>query len=191
MASYLLTTPSFLSFSSPPSRLHSNSLRCDCHLAWLSPWLRQRAALGLYTQCSSPPTLRGLNLAELRKSDFACSGTAAAAAALCATCGRTGDERPLQSLFALFPLRPRRLRLRSALQPGVRLLSSHVLLQQQHRGLSGEGPHRHPRPPARRHDRDVSSSHAHTHAQGPWWSKNTIKNLRLRFSAIRNPVTLK
>uniref|UniRef100_A0A8C9ZK40 Slit homolog 1b (Drosophila) n=1 Tax=Sander lucioperca TaxID=283035 RepID=A0A8C9ZK40_SANLU len=56
-------------------RLHSNSLRCDCHLAWLSPWLRQRGALGLYTQCSSPPTLRGLNLAELRKSDFACSGT--------------------------------------------------------------------------------------------------------------------
>ncbi|XP_030282688.1 slit homolog 1b [Sparus aurata] len=55
-------------------RLHSNSLRCDCHLAWLSPWLRQRAALGLYTQCSSPPSLRGLNLAELRKSDFACSG---------------------------------------------------------------------------------------------------------------------
>uniref|UniRef100_A0A3Q3KTB1 Slit homolog 1b (Drosophila) n=1 Tax=Mastacembelus armatus TaxID=205130 RepID=A0A3Q3KTB1_9TELE len=58
-------------------RLHSNSLRCDCHLAWLSPWLRQRPALGLYTQCSSPPALRGLNLAELRKNDFACSGTAA------------------------------------------------------------------------------------------------------------------
>lgn len=59
------------------SRLHSNSLRCDCHLAWLSPWLRQRASLGLYAQCSSPPSLRGLNLAELRKSDFACSGMAA------------------------------------------------------------------------------------------------------------------
>uniref|UniRef100_A0AAQ5XFC5 Slit homolog 1 protein n=1 Tax=Amphiprion ocellaris TaxID=80972 RepID=A0AAQ5XFC5_AMPOC len=58
-------------------RLHSNSLRCDCHLAWLSPWLRQRPALGLYTQCSSPPALRGLNLAELRKNDFACSGTTA------------------------------------------------------------------------------------------------------------------
>ncbi|MED6247128.1 hypothetical protein ATANTOWER_031173, partial [Ataeniobius toweri] len=55
-------------------RLHSNALRCDCHLAWLSPWLRQRSALGLYTQCSSPPALRGLNVAELRKSDFACSG---------------------------------------------------------------------------------------------------------------------
>ncbi|XP_015225833.1 PREDICTED: slit homolog 1 protein-like [Cyprinodon variegatus] len=55
-------------------RLHSNALRCDCHLAWLSPWLRQRSALGLYTQCSSPPALRGLNLAELRKSNFACPG---------------------------------------------------------------------------------------------------------------------
>ncbi|KAM6972404.1 slit homolog 1 protein-like [Aplochiton taeniatus] len=55
-------------------RLHSNSLRCDCHLAWLSPWLRQRPSLGLYTQCSSPPTLRGLNLAELQKSEFSCSG---------------------------------------------------------------------------------------------------------------------
>ncbi|KAM6942391.1 LOW QUALITY PROTEIN: slit homolog 1b [Lycodopsis pacificus] len=60
-------------------RLHSNALRCDCHLAWLSPWLRQRAALGLYTQCSSPPSLRGLNLAELRKSDFACSGNGGSA----------------------------------------------------------------------------------------------------------------
>ncbi|CAG5945868.1 unnamed protein product, partial [Menidia menidia] len=55
-------------------RLHSNSLRCDCHLAWLSPWLRQRPALGLYTQCSAPPAVRGLNLAELRKGDFACTG---------------------------------------------------------------------------------------------------------------------
>uniref|UniRef100_A0A8C7H6V2 Slit homolog 1b (Drosophila) n=1 Tax=Oncorhynchus kisutch TaxID=8019 RepID=A0A8C7H6V2_ONCKI len=55
-------------------RLHSNSLRCDCHLSWLSPWLRQRPTLGLYTQCSSPPTLRGLNLAELQKNEFTCSG---------------------------------------------------------------------------------------------------------------------
>uniref|UniRef100_A0A3P9JRX5 Slit homolog 1b (Drosophila) n=1 Tax=Oryzias latipes TaxID=8090 RepID=A0A3P9JRX5_ORYLA len=60
-------------------RLHSNSLRCDCHLAWLSPWLRQRPALGLYTQCSSPAALRGLNLAELRKSDFSCSGNSGSA----------------------------------------------------------------------------------------------------------------
>uniref|UniRef100_A0A671S780 Slit homolog 1 protein-like n=1 Tax=Sinocyclocheilus anshuiensis TaxID=1608454 RepID=A0A671S780_9TELE len=53
-------------------RLHSNSLWCDCHLSWLSPWLRQRATLGLYTQCSAPPNLHGLNLAELQKKDFTC-----------------------------------------------------------------------------------------------------------------------
>ncbi|XP_037545817.1 slit homolog 1 protein [Nematolebias whitei] len=73
-----ITTIPVSSFNHMPKlrtfRLHSNSLRCDCHLAWLSPWLRQRPALGLYTQCTSPPSLRGLNLAELRKSDFACSG---------------------------------------------------------------------------------------------------------------------
>lgn len=56
------------------SRLHSNSLRCDCHLSWLSQWLRQRPTLGLYTQCSAPPNLHGLNLAELQKKDFTCSG---------------------------------------------------------------------------------------------------------------------
>uniref|UniRef100_A0A665UIY0 Slit homolog 1b (Drosophila) n=1 Tax=Echeneis naucrates TaxID=173247 RepID=A0A665UIY0_ECHNA len=70
----ILLSSCLLPSSLPLSRLHSNALRCDCHLAWLSPWLRQRPALGLYTQCSSPPTLRGLNLAELRKSDFACHG---------------------------------------------------------------------------------------------------------------------
>ncbi|KAJ0051028.1 hypothetical protein NL108_012277 [Boleophthalmus pectinirostris] len=73
-----ITTIPVSSFNHMPKlrtfRLHSNSLRCDCHMAWLSPWLRQRPALGLFTQCSSPPVLRGLNLAELRKSDFACSG---------------------------------------------------------------------------------------------------------------------
>lgn len=163
-------TPSFPSSSSshllcpslrlpPPSRLHSNSLRCDCHLAWLSPWLRQRAALGLYTQCSSPPSLRGLNLAELRKSDFACSGTAAQwHDTLRSTCGWWSWYLNLfpSILFHLFLSRPQRQCLCSAVQPGVRLLPSHVFLQQQHRGLSREGPHCHPRPPARGHDWDVS-----------------------------------
>ncbi|NP_001030147.1 slit homolog 1b precursor [Danio rerio] len=55
-------------------RLHWNSLRCDCQLSWLSQWLRQRPALGLYTQCSSPAHLHGLNLAELQKKDFTCAG---------------------------------------------------------------------------------------------------------------------
>ncbi|XP_056614638.1 slit homolog 1b isoform X1 [Triplophysa dalaica] len=55
-------------------RLHSNSLHCDCHLSWLSQWLRQRPALGLFTQCSSPANLHGLNLAELQKKEFTCTG---------------------------------------------------------------------------------------------------------------------
>lgn len=56
------------------SRLHSNNLNCDCHLAWLSQWLRERPALGLFTQCSSPTPLKGLNVAEVQKHEFTCSG---------------------------------------------------------------------------------------------------------------------
>uniref|UniRef100_A0A2K6GZF8 Slit guidance ligand 1 n=1 Tax=Propithecus coquereli TaxID=379532 RepID=A0A2K6GZF8_PROCO len=55
-------------------RLHSNHLFCDCHLAWLSQWLRQRPTVGLFTQCSGPASLRGLNVAEVQKSEFSCSG---------------------------------------------------------------------------------------------------------------------
>uniref|UniRef100_A0A452SVD6 Slit guidance ligand 1 n=1 Tax=Ursus americanus TaxID=9643 RepID=A0A452SVD6_URSAM len=55
-------------------RLHSNHLFCDCHLAWLSQWLRQRPTIGLFTQCSGPASLRGLNVAEVQKSEFSCSG---------------------------------------------------------------------------------------------------------------------
>ncbi|MBN3293379.1 SLIT2 protein, partial [Polypterus senegalus] len=55
-------------------RLHSNSLHCDCHMAWLSDWLRQRPRVGLYTQCMSPAHLRGHNVAEVQKKEFACSG---------------------------------------------------------------------------------------------------------------------
>lgn len=56
------------------SRLHSNHLFCDCHLAWLSQWLRQRPTIGLFTQCSGPASLRGLNVAEVQKGEFSCSG---------------------------------------------------------------------------------------------------------------------
>lgn len=56
------------------SRLHSNHLFCDCHLAWLSQWLRQRPTIGLFTQCAAPAQLRGLNVAEVQKNEFSCSG---------------------------------------------------------------------------------------------------------------------
>lgn len=55
-------------------RLHSNNLNCDCHLAWLSQWLRERPTIGLFTQCTSPAPLRGLNVAEVQKHEFTCSG---------------------------------------------------------------------------------------------------------------------
>ncbi|KAG9341056.1 hypothetical protein JZ751_019810 [Albula glossodonta] len=55
-------------------RLHSNNLHCDCHLAWLAQWLRQRPTIGLFTQCAAPPQLRGINVAEIQKHEFSCSG---------------------------------------------------------------------------------------------------------------------
>ncbi|KAM9449527.1 slit homolog 2 protein isoform 1-T1 [Clarias gariepinus] len=56
-------------------RLHSNNLVCDCHVSWLSDWLRQRPRLGLYTQCMAPPPMRGHNVAEVHKREFVCSGS--------------------------------------------------------------------------------------------------------------------
>ncbi|XP_065408824.1 slit homolog 1 protein-like [Chrysemys picta bellii] len=65
-------------------RLHSNQLFCDCHLGWLAQWLRQRPAIGLFTQCAGPPPLRGISLPELQKNEFSCSGqTDAAHAQVC------------------------------------------------------------------------------------------------------------
>ncbi|XP_032806650.1 slit homolog 2 protein-like isoform X1 [Petromyzon marinus] len=73
-----ITSLSVASFNHMPKlrtfRLHSNSLQCDCHLAWLSDWLRQRPRIGLFTQCASPANLRGLNVAEVQRKEFVCSG---------------------------------------------------------------------------------------------------------------------
>ncbi|MED6264400.1 Slit 3 protein, partial [Characodon lateralis] len=57
-------------------RLHSNSLHCDCHLAWLSDWLRARRGLAPFTQCMSPAHMRGLNVPDVQKKDFVCNGPA-------------------------------------------------------------------------------------------------------------------
>ncbi|XP_071987096.1 slit homolog 1 protein isoform X1 [Engystomops pustulosus] len=73
-----ITTIPVSSFNHMPKlrtfRLHSNNLFCDCHLAWLSQWLRQRPTIGLFTQCTAPTQLRGLNVAEVQKHEFSCSG---------------------------------------------------------------------------------------------------------------------
>uniref|UniRef100_A0A8C3IYH1 Slit homolog 2 protein n=1 Tax=Chrysemys picta bellii TaxID=8478 RepID=A0A8C3IYH1_CHRPI len=72
-----ITRLSVASFNHMPKlrtfRLHSNNLYCDCHLAWLSDWLRQRPRVGLYTQCMGPSHLRGHNVAEVQKREFVCS----------------------------------------------------------------------------------------------------------------------
>uniref|UniRef100_A0AAY4EM14 Slit homolog 3 (Drosophila) n=1 Tax=Denticeps clupeoides TaxID=299321 RepID=A0AAY4EM14_9TELE len=57
-------------------RLHSNNLHCDCHLSWLSDWLRQRRGLAPFTQCMAPAHMRGLNVPDVQKRDFICTGPA-------------------------------------------------------------------------------------------------------------------
>uniref|UniRef100_A0A8C7FLR2 Slit homolog 3 (Drosophila) n=1 Tax=Oncorhynchus kisutch TaxID=8019 RepID=A0A8C7FLR2_ONCKI len=57
-------------------RLHSNNLHCDCHLSWLSDWLRQRHGLAPFTQCMAPASMRGLNIPDVQKKDFTCTGPA-------------------------------------------------------------------------------------------------------------------
>ncbi|CAB1421296.1 unnamed protein product, partial [Pleuronectes platessa] len=51
-------------------RLHSNNLHCDCHLSWLSDWLRARRGLAPFTQCMAPAHMRGLNVPDVQKKDF-------------------------------------------------------------------------------------------------------------------------
>ncbi|XP_035147993.3 slit homolog 3 protein isoform X1 [Callithrix jacchus] len=55
-------------------RLHSNHLYCDCHLAWLSDWLRQRRTVGQFTLCMAPVHLRGFNVADVQKKEYVCPG---------------------------------------------------------------------------------------------------------------------
>lgn len=55
-------------------RLHSNNLHCDCHLSWLSDWLRARRGLAPFTQCMAPAQMRGLNVPDVQKKDFVCNG---------------------------------------------------------------------------------------------------------------------
>uniref|UniRef100_A0A8C6KQ38 Slit homolog 3 (Drosophila) n=1 Tax=Nothobranchius furzeri TaxID=105023 RepID=A0A8C6KQ38_NOTFU len=53
-------------------RLHSNNLHCDCHLSWLSDWLRARRGMAPFTQCMSPAHMRALNVPDVLKKDFIC-----------------------------------------------------------------------------------------------------------------------
>ncbi|TRY65093.1 hypothetical protein DNTS_026850 [Danionella cerebrum] len=65
-------------------RLHSNNLHCDCHLSWLSDWLRQRRGLAPFTQCMAPAHMRGLNVPDVQKREFVCTGPTETEPRLCA-----------------------------------------------------------------------------------------------------------
>uniref|UniRef100_A0AAR2IM47 Slit homolog 3 (Drosophila) n=1 Tax=Pygocentrus nattereri TaxID=42514 RepID=A0AAR2IM47_PYGNA len=65
-------------------RLHSNNLHCDCHLSWLSDWLRQRRGLAHFTQCMSPAHMRGLSVPDVQKREFVCTGPAQSEPRSCA-----------------------------------------------------------------------------------------------------------
>lgn len=55
-------------------RLSENPFACDCHLSWLSRFLRNTPRSAQHTKCQSPSQLKGQNVAELHEPDFKCSG---------------------------------------------------------------------------------------------------------------------
>lgn len=55
-------------------RLSDNPFACDCHLSWLSKFLRSAPRLAPYTRCHSPSQLKGQNVADLHDQEFKCSG---------------------------------------------------------------------------------------------------------------------
>ncbi|XP_055372286.1 protein slit-like isoform X2 [Condylostylus longicornis] len=58
-------------------RLSENPFACDCHLAWLSRFLRAAPLLTTgHTKCQSPSQLKGQNVADLPDQEFKCSGLA-------------------------------------------------------------------------------------------------------------------
>lgn len=56
-------------------RLSDNPFLCDCHLSWLSKYLRSVPRLAPYTRCQSPSQLKGQNVADLQDQEFKCSGS--------------------------------------------------------------------------------------------------------------------
>lgn len=53
-------------------RLIDNKFVCDCHMAWLSQWLKAHPDLGLYTECSAPPNLQGIEVDDVQQYSFTC-----------------------------------------------------------------------------------------------------------------------
>lgn len=41
-------------------------------MAWLSQWLKAHPDLGLYTECSAPPNLQGIEVDDVQQYSFTC-----------------------------------------------------------------------------------------------------------------------
>ena len=55
------------------SNLLSNPLDCNCHLAWLSPWLRHRSVAAGNPRCEKPRFLKRFPVADINPRDFRCT----------------------------------------------------------------------------------------------------------------------
>ncbi|CAL1531514.1 unnamed protein product [Lymnaea stagnalis] len=57
-------------------RFNSSKLYCDCHLAWLNPWLKQsgfqNSAVGT---CFHPPMLKGMSMIQVAAADLKCNNS--------------------------------------------------------------------------------------------------------------------
>nr|XP_026691209.1 slit homolog 2 protein isoform X2 [Ciona intestinalis] len=103
-------------------RLHTNPIRCNCHMAWLADWLSDRPTMAVFTQCAEPISLRGLNLASADRSEFLCNEITAQraptceisscpSACICSNGIADCRDRGLTALPASFPLDTTELRL--------------------------------------------------------------------------------
>lgn len=143
-----------------PSSLFSQSSPLELSTLWLSPGL----AVSVVAAAGGFGPLHSVQFSSLTKRPEPCWAAQGWLCLLRYSCPMTQHAQVLvwmmmefiQKLFFVV-CRPRWQRLCSAVQPGVWLLSSNVFLQQQHCGLSREGPYCHPRPPAWGHDWDVST----------------------------------
>lgn len=55
--------------------LLSNPFNCNCHLEWLSSWLRTKTLMTTNPRCFYPERFREMSLTELKLSDFKCERT--------------------------------------------------------------------------------------------------------------------
>lgn len=58
------------------SELGGNPFVCNCHLAWLSEWLRAGGVGGVAAQCAAPAHLSGSPLADIPPTEFKCASGA-------------------------------------------------------------------------------------------------------------------